>query len=143
MRPLCLMHILSKGTGSFIIIDRLTNVTVGAGMITGHSSDAELNDVSSEERAARFGQKAVTISLSGTHSEQMAYQLERKLFDAGHAATVITNNLSNIDETIAVVKQAGLICLCTTSNSGDISFDTDKISMEQIHQALKEQNIIQ
>jgi len=33
----------SKGTGSFIIIDRLTNVTVGAGMITGASSDLELS----------------------------------------------------------------------------------------------------
>lgn len=133
----------SKGTGSFIIIDRLTNVTVGAGMISGHSSDAELSDVSSEERAARFGQKAVAIALSGTHSEQIAYQLERKLFDNGHAATVLTNNLSNIDEAITVVKHAGLICLCTTDNACDISFDTDKDTLEQIHLALKEQNIIQ
>ncbi|MCK5870506.1 sulfate adenylyltransferase subunit CysN [Methylococcaceae bacterium CS1] len=133
----------SKGTGSFIIIDRLTNVTVGAGMISGHSSDTELNDVSTEERAARFGQKAVAIALSGTHSEQTAYQLERKLFDNGHAATVLTGTLSNIDEAIAVVKHAGLICLCTSNNACDFSFDTDKQSLEQIHLALKEQKIIQ
>ncbi len=133
----------SKGTGSFIIIDRLTNVTVSAGMISGHSSDTELNDVSTEERAARFGQKAVAIALSGTHSEQTAYQLERKLFDNGHAATVLTGTLSNIDEAIAVVKHAGLICLCTSNNACDFSFDTDKQSLEQIHLALKEQKIIQ
>lgn len=133
----------SKGTGSFIIIDRLTNVTVGAGMISGHSSDTELNDVSTEERAARFGQKTVAIALSGTHSEQTAYQLERKLFDNGHAATVLTGTLSNIDEAIAVVKHAGLICLCTSNNACDFSFDTDKQSLEQIHLALKEQKIIQ
>ncbi|NOQ15135.1 MAG: sulfate adenylyltransferase subunit CysN [Methyloprofundus sp.] len=133
----------SKGTGSFIIIDRLTNVTVGAGMISGHSSDSELNDVSTEERAARFGQKAVAIDLIGTHAEQMAYQLERKLFDSGHAATVLTANLSNIDEAISVVKHAGLICLCTENNTSEVSFDTDNDSLEQIYLALKEQNIIQ
>ena len=132
-----------KGTGSFIIIDRLTNVTVGAGMISGHSSDTEFSDVSPEERAARFGQKAVSIALTGTHGEQMAYQLERKLFDNGHAATVLTGTLSNIEEAIAVVKQAGLICLCTTNKSCEISFDTDKNSLEQIHLALKEQDFIQ
>jgi len=133
----------SKGTGSFIIIDRLTNVTVGAGMISGHSSDSELSDVSAEERAARFGQKAVAIALTGTQGEQLAYQLERKLFDSGHAATVLTADLINIDEAIAVVKHAGLICLCTTSTPCEISFDTDKDSLEQIYLALKEQNIIQ
>ncbi len=132
-----------KGTGSFIIIDRLTNVTVGAGMISGHSSDTEFSDVSSEERAARFGQKAVSIALTGTHGEQLAYQLERKLFDTGHAATVLAVSLSNIDEAITIVKQAGLICLCTTNGSCDISFDTDKVSLDQIHLALKEQNIFQ
>ncbi len=134
----------SKGTGSFIIIDRLTNVTVGAGMIAGHSSDTEFRDVTAEDRAARFGHKAVAIALTGTHSEQMAYQLERKLFDTGHAATVITASLSNIEETIAVVNHAGLICLCTINNdSCDNSFDTDNLSLEQIHLALKEKNIIQ
>jgi len=87
----------SKGTGSFIIIDRLTNVTVGAGMISGHSSDTELRDVSSDDYAARYGQKAVAIALSGTHGEQVAYQLERKIFDNGHAATVLTADIKHID----------------------------------------------
>ena len=133
----------SKGTGSFIIIDRLTNVTVGAGMISGHSSDTELRDVSSDDRAARFGQKAVAIALTGTHSEQVAYQLERKLFDNGHAATVLTASLSNMDQAIAVVKHAGLICICTTNVAADLSFDADQLSLDQIHTTLKEQNIIQ
>ena len=133
----------SKGTGSFIIIDRLTNVTVGAGMVSGHSSDIELSDVSCEERAARYGQKAVAIALTGTHSEQIAYQLERKLFDNGHAATVLTASLSNMDQAIAVVKHAGLICICTTNVPADLSFDTDQLSLDQIHTTIKEQNIIQ
>jgi len=129
----------SKGTGSFIIIDRLTNVTVGAGMITGASSDLELSHVSAEERAARFAQKAVSIALTGAHKEQVAYQLERKLFDNGHATTVLT---SNVEEAIAVVKQAGLICICTENSNCDLSFDTDKVSLNEIHLALKDKNII-
>ncbi len=133
----------SKGTGSFIIIDRLTNVTVGAGMISGHSSDTELRDVSSDDHAARYGQKAVAIALTGTHGEQVAYQLERKLFDNGHAATVLTADIKHIDEAIAVVKHAGLICLCTTNASCDLDFNTDKFSIDQIYSALKEQSIIQ
>jgi len=129
----------SKGTGSFIIIDRLTNVTVGAGMITGSSSDLELSHVSAEERAARFAQKAVSIALTGANKEQVAYQLERKLFDNGHATTVLT---SNLEEAVAVVKQAGLICICTVSSDCDLSFDTDKVSLNEIHLALKDKNII-
>ncbi|OQK18496.1 sulfate adenylyltransferase [Methyloprofundus sedimenti] len=132
----------SKGTGAFIIIDRLTNVTVGAGMISGQSMNAELSHVSAEERAARFGQKAVAIALTGTDSEQIAYQLERKLFDNGHAATVLAADLVQIDAAISVIKQAGLICLCTIDASCDLSFDTDKITLDQIHLALKKQNII-
>jgi bifunctional enzyme CysN/CysC len=131
-----------KGTGSFIIIDRLSNVTVGAGMIIGNTVNLDLSHVSAGERAARFSQKAVAIALTGSNSEQVAYHLERKLFDNGHAATVLTASLSDIDAAIAVVKHAGLICFCTTQATCDLSFDTDKLSPDEIHLALKEQDII-
>ncbi|MBE0470455.1 MAG: sulfate adenylyltransferase subunit CysN [Methyloprofundus sp.] len=129
----------SKGTGSFIIIDRLTNVTVGAGMITGASSELELSHVSAEERAARFAQQAVSIALTGANKEQVAYQLERKLFDNGHATTVLTSDLTSA---IAVVKQAGLICICTANSVCDLTFDADQVSLDDIHLALKDKNII-
>lgn len=74
----------NKGTGAFIIIDRLTNATVGAGMITGTVDGSLQRPVSSEERAARFGQQATLIALTGEASKDLAYQLERKLFDNGH-----------------------------------------------------------
>jgi len=131
----------SKGTGSFIIIDRLTNVTVGAGMITGASSDSDLTPVSPEERSARFNQKAVAIYLSGDNNETIAYQLERKLFDNGHAATVL-NNSADLDASIVAIKKAGLISLCTSKGSYDLQFDTHTLSLDAIHLALKEQNII-
>jgi bifunctional enzyme CysN/CysC len=131
----------SKGTGSFIVIDRLTNVTVGAGMITGITDDSDLKPVSAEERAARFNQKATAISLSGVQAKDVIYQLERHLFDNGHAATILeTFN----PEFVPVIKQAGLICLIVNANvdSADISFDCDKVSIDDIYTDLKAQGII-
>lgn len=133
-----------KGTGSFIIIDRLTNVTVGAGMITGTSDDMDLKPVSAEERASRFGQKAVAILLQGENSVDIARQLERKLFDTGHAATILEHQEGDLSAYINVVKHAGLICLCLEDpdDQCDLQFSCDSLSVDEIYSAFKEQRII-
>ena len=99
----------NRATGSFILVDRLSNATVGAGMAidrsrvqewtehwdTAPSSTAlhgETSRVGSEERAARFGQRPATIlltGLSGAGKTTVAYALERRLFDTGYAASVL------------------------------------------------------
>jgi bifunctional enzyme CysN/CysC len=97
----------NKGTGAFIIIDRLTNVTVGAGMILNRAAagtedaweaeaDANLqtenSQVTAVERAGRFGQQPVTVlltGLTGAGKTTLAYALERKLFDMGRAVCVL------------------------------------------------------
>jgi bifunctional enzyme CysN/CysC len=97
----------NRGTGSFIIIDRLTNATLGAGMILDrpaegrrdHWDDAaaesligEKSNVTVEERTARFGQKPATVlltGLTGAGKTTTAYALERRLFDMGRAAVVL------------------------------------------------------
>lgn len=89
----------NPATGSFIIIDRLTNGTVGAGMIiaepVAHGSSGHhgaLAHVSTEERASRFGQQPATVlltGLSGAGKSTLAYAVERKLFDMGRAAYVL------------------------------------------------------
>jgi len=87
----------NPSTGSFIIIDRLTNVTVGAGMIadaneTGKHISTVSAHVTTEERAARYGQKPVTVmfmGLSGSGKSTLAHALERKLFDMGRVSTVL------------------------------------------------------
>ena len=132
----------NKGTGAFIIIDRLTNGTVGAGMITGATDDDDNpQPVSAEERAARYSQKATAIALTGSTSKETAYQLERKLFDNGHATTVLETQNTSL---IQAIKNAGLICLCVnySANLADISFDTDKHPIDDIYSVLKEQKII-
>jgi len=134
-------YLSHKGTGAFIIIDRLTNGTVGAGMITGGTEEESLQPVSPEERAARFSQTATAIALSGSNSKEIAYQLERKLFDNGHAATVLETQNAAL---IVAVKNAGLICLCVncSANLADISFDSDTQAVDDIYSALKNQKII-
>lgn len=99
----------NKQTGAFIIVDRITNVTVGAGMILDQltSEDradawdsapasttlaSQLSKVTHDEREARFGQKPSTILLTGrpgAGKSTTAYGLERALFDRGRSAVVI------------------------------------------------------
>jgi bifunctional enzyme CysN/CysC len=97
----------NRGTGAFIVIDRMTNVTVGAGMILDRAaaedvdhwddaarvgSSSEQSTVTSAERAGRFGQEPATIlitGLAGAGKTTTAYALERKLFDMGRAVCVL------------------------------------------------------
>lgn len=131
----------NKTTGSFIIIDRLTNVTVGAGMITGEANAEEWSAVSAEERATRFGQTASIIGLTGNNAKQLAYQLERKLFDTGHATTILEQGN---DQLAAAIKNAGLIGLSLTDavTVNDLSFNSDEHDVDSIHAALKQAGII-
>ncbi|OAI06028.1 sulfate adenylyltransferase [Methylomonas methanica] len=131
----------NKTTGSFIVIDRLTNVTVGAGMITGDASAEDWSPVSAAERAIRFSQTASIIALSGTNAQQVAYQLERKLFDTGHATTV----LEQANDALAnAIKNAGLLCLCLDEKpaTADLSFDCDQYNVDGIYVALKNREVI-
>jgi bifunctional enzyme CysN/CysC len=89
----------NRGTGGFIVIDRLTNVTVGAGMINLEIAAANRQvkrsstiHVTKEERSARYGQKPVTImfiGVSGSGKSTLAHGLERRLFDMGRVSTVL------------------------------------------------------
>lgn len=132
---------INKGTGAFIIIDRLTNGTVGAGMITGAVTDENQQAVSTEERAARYSQKAVAIALTGLANQEVAYKLERKLFDNGHATTILETQNAAL---IPIIKNAGLIGLCVNYRADlvDITFNTDKQSIDDIYSALKEQKVV-
>ena len=97
---------MNRSTGAFIIIDRLSNITIGAGMIVDAQKDDQkkgttgsasqhresVSHVTKEERAARYGQKPVTvlfIGLSGSGKTTLAHALERRLFDMGRVSTVL------------------------------------------------------
>jgi bifunctional enzyme CysN/CysC len=143
---------INAATGAFIIVDRTSNNTVGAGMILepqdrGSAGDhwgqqsatrrlhARGSQVRLSERETRFGQRAVTLlltGLTGSGKSEIAYTLERRLFDMGRSATVLygqnmrqglsrdlgftaddrSENLRRSAEVAKILNDAGLICLC-------------------------------
>lgn len=132
---------LNKNTGSFIVIDRLSNVTVGAGMIYGQIDHDDWTPVKPSERATRFGQIAAVVALRGADAKQIALQLERKLFDTGHAVTILEQRNFSIE---AAIVNAGLICLSIGDTGGECiaDFDCSALSCDEIYASLKSMNLI-
>ncbi|HRD89148.1 MAG TPA: sulfate adenylyltransferase subunit CysN [Accumulibacter sp.] len=107
-----------KGSGSFILIDRLTHGTVAAGMILRPLERRSVwRPVTQEERALRFGQQAVTLWLTGENRRQAARNLERRLFDRGYACVALDeDSLGGQAELVArQLNHAGLVCICSAS----------------------------
>ena len=137
-----------RGTGSLILVDRIGNWTMAAGMIRGKSSDLRWTAspasgtsrhgdeglVTPQERETRFGQKPVTIlltGLAGSGKTRVAAMLERALFDLGRVAIRFdgttmrqglnrdlgfsaedrSENLRRSMETAKLVNDEGIICV--------------------------------
>jgi len=97
----------NPATGSFVLIDRITNATVGAGMILDRRASPGVDEanktasrnitketflVSSKDREKLLGQKAVTVwmtGLSGSGKSTIARHLEQKLTVAGRLCYVL------------------------------------------------------
>ncbi|MEX7478457.1 sulfate adenylyltransferase subunit CysN, partial [Acinetobacter baumannii] len=116
-------------TGSFIFIDRLSNVTVGAGMVeaavewTAHS-----NPVTAEDRAARLGQKPAVIGVSAQLIEK-AQALESLLIQQGVVAIAKTSLTA---EQLVLLRETGVVII-TTSVDG---IDTE-VTAETIEEAVE------
>ena len=99
----------NRSTGAIIFVDPVTNVTVGAGMILDrdpnelvvgqqaaevrHGVELKIKKqlVSTEERAEKLGQKAVTVWFTGlpkAGKSTLAYAVEKKLFELGKTTFV-------------------------------------------------------
>jgi len=134
----------NRSTGSFIIIDRLSNVTVGAGMIQSTAQDQTANwePVSEAERTARLNhQSPAIIVCHGEAAEVLAQAVERKLFNLGRTSMLITNHMTdNDDEKLLIaqsLKEAGLIAITslkapTELADSTISADNDTDIIEQV-----------
>jgi bifunctional enzyme CysN/CysC/sulfate adenylyltransferase subunit 1 len=115
----------NRTTGSFILIDALSNATVGAGMIQEDTvakrriapAEAVANlripagsPVSVEERRQRRGHWPAVLLLEGR--QELATSLERHLFEQGFEVLHLTDSAVSIDalsETIRVTQAAGIV----------------------------------
>ncbi|PXX89796.1 sulfate adenylyltransferase subunit CysN [Marinobacter vulgaris] len=125
----------NHATGSFIVIDRLTNVTIGAGMIAGTAGTVEsLDPVTSEERERRLAQKPAIIACNGKKASALALAVERALFDQGKTSVVLTeDNAGDADDrrrVAQVVSAHGLVAIAvnlgTDVASAAVSADDDQ-----------------
>ncbi len=115
----------NRATGSFILVDAISNETVAAGMITGREPGEsqvkttlldglkfESSRVAPPERFSRYGHHPATIWLVG--SQELAYVVERKLFDRGCVVQVLADekDASLLGDLAAISNAAGLITIC-------------------------------
>jgi len=115
----------NRDTGSFILIDPLSNATVGAGMIQASPADrrgqpetqfssgeSARNGVSAEERCQRHGHLPATFLLQ--NQPALAARLERALFEGGFEALHLDGNGASSNallETIRTTHALGVICI--------------------------------
>ncbi len=103
----------NRRTGSFVMIDRMTNATVACGMIVGtratHDKDTYKQSkltrsrVSTARREEVLNQRAVTVWITGlprSGKASVAYALEERLVEAGKTCFVV--NGPSLRETVNV-----------------------------------------
>jgi bifunctional enzyme CysN/CysC len=122
----------NRATGAFVIVDSLSNSTVGAGMIIDDEATpavdagsdlAARTQVSPRERADKLGQTGMTLLLHGAPEAQLravAFALERRLFDLGRVAHVLftgEGTPSALAWAARACTDAGLVTICVTGSA--------------------------
>ncbi|HNR93424.1 MAG TPA: sulfate adenylyltransferase subunit CysN [Kiritimatiellia bacterium] len=152
-RPLfCDSYTKNRGTGCFVLIDTISNATVAAGMILDREPESQMpvrmtrgkpgaemhhreGRIALPARMERYGQKPATIWITGlvaSGKTDVAYALERKLFDLGGTAVVLdgenvrmglsseldfspegrAEHLRRVSEMARMLNDAGLLVIC-------------------------------
>jgi len=106
---------LNRATGSFILLDPLSNATVGAGMIREDLTARQVSKdqpVSATEKAARYGHRPGVFLLPNRAS--ITDVVERTLFDNGFATITIDGDQipsAQLPSLVASALSAGLLVL--------------------------------
>ena len=117
----------SRFTGSFIFIDRLNNVTIGAGMVE-ESVEWSAHDepVTAEARAARLGQKPAAVCIPSQALEQ-AQAIESLLIQQG----IVAIAKAGLDTTqVALLRETGIVVISDVSSGVDAELTA--ISAEEL-----------
>ena len=114
----------SRFTGSFIFIDRLNNVTIGAGMVEESVEwSAHSNPVTAEDRAARLGQKPASITVPAKALEN-AQALESLLIQQG----IVAIAKADLDVAqVALLRETGIAVITSVTEGTDVTFTQDTV----------------
>jgi sulfate adenylyltransferase large subunit len=121
----------NRGTGAFILIDPVSNLTVAAGMIAERvvredrsrkalsGVEFERSRLTAAERWERAGHRPATVWI--TARTDVAYLLERELFDRGCMVHVLADDVEShfLPELAKISTAAGLITICTIASDED------------------------
>ncbi|MFW1753271.1 sulfate adenylyltransferase subunit CysN [Acinetobacter wanghuae] len=123
----------SRYTGSFIFIDRLNNVTIGAGMVEESVEwTAHTNPVTAEARAARLGQKPASITVSEAALAN-AQVLENLLLQQG----IVAIAKAGLDAAqVALLRETGVAVITTVAEDTDVTFTVE--SAEELAEKIVE-----
>ena len=114
----------SRYTGSFIFIDRLNNVTIGAGMVEESVEwSAHSNPVTAEVRAARLGQKPAAVTVS-VKARENAQALETLLIQQGVVAIAKAGLTA---DQVALVRETGVVVVTDLVDGTDVAFTQDAV----------------
>ena len=114
----------SRYTGSFIFIDRLNNVTIGAGMVEESVEwSAHSNPVTAEDRAARLGQKPAAVTVSAKALEN-AQALENLLIQQGVVAIAKAGLTA---DQVALVRETGVVVVTDLVDGTDVAVTQDAV----------------
>ncbi|MBI5515789.1 MAG: sulfate adenylyltransferase [Deltaproteobacteria bacterium] len=126
-RPLfCDPYRALRGTGSFILVDPLTNDTVAAGMLSGAAEGGQgealqaRSRVSLEARRRRLGQRGGVLWLrAGAQQSAFACAVEAWVYDLGGAAVLVDGVLEVAREVALRCADAGLLAICAVTAQSD------------------------
>ena len=129
----------NRSTGSFVLIDPVSNATVAAGMIReavpvdDSLAAREGVPVTAEERASRWAHVGGRVHVTG--SLAFAEQVERTLFDRG---AVVVRLTSPSEETLRVLCAAGVLALThTVSETTAVAVSGDQSPVADVREVME------
>ena len=132
----------NRSTGSFILIDPISNTTVAAGMIEEPPRESSADRAAREalleldlqatrltpaERFARNGHHPATVWLAARR--ELAYMLERNLFQRGCHVHVVAEDVEShiLPELVVLLRAAGLITIVSAASPEAAEFERARL----------------
>ncbi len=131
----------NRATGSFVLVDPISNATVAAGMITGRDpkmADSALQEVqvfeskhiTQPDRQKRIGHASVLIWLNG--GVELAFEIESELFRRGYLTHVIAAQADSsvMLELAQNLTAAGLVTICAADFLYEVERDRAQVLID-------------